>query len=42
MACHGREAYTGNRRIIVAMGEPIGLPHCVLDVEPAPGSPNEA
>lgn len=36
IACaHGREAFTGDRKIVVGMGDPIGLADCAPTVTPA-------
>ncbi len=35
LSAHGRESYRGNRKILVAMGEPIGLDTCAPSVPPA-------
>ncbi|MFL6120016.1 TauD/TfdA family dioxygenase [Actinophytocola sp.] len=37
LASHGREPYRGDRRIVVAMGEPTRLVDCAPTVEPEPG-----
>ena len=37
LACHGREPYRGDRRILVAMGEPRALADCAPQTPPAPG-----
>ncbi|WP_436887911.1 TauD/TfdA family dioxygenase [Nocardiopsis dassonvillei] len=34
---HGREAYTGERSVLVAMGDPVALDECEPTVDPAPG-----
>lgn len=36
LSAHGREAFTGQRRILVAMGEPVRLADCAPTVPPAP------
>jgi hypothetical protein len=37
LSCHGRESFTGDRNILVAMGEPRTLAECGPQVAPAPG-----
>ncbi|MFL6125114.1 TauD/TfdA family dioxygenase [Actinophytocola sp.] len=37
LSCHGREPYRGDRKILVAMGEPRDVLDCAPDVLPAPG-----
>lgn len=34
---HGREAYTGDRSVLVAMGDPVALDTCAPTVAPSPG-----
>ncbi|WP_392960087.1 TauD/TfdA family dioxygenase [Streptomyces sp. LN245] len=37
LSAHGRDAYQGDRKILVAMGEPVTLQECAPTVEPASG-----
>lgn len=37
LGCHGRQPYRGNRKIMVAMGEPRALSDCAPVPAPAPG-----
>ncbi|MFF9061092.1 TauD/TfdA family dioxygenase [Streptomyces sp. NPDC014882] len=37
LSAHGRDAYQGSRKILVAMGEPVTLQECAPTVRPAPG-----
>jgi alpha-ketoglutarate-dependent taurine dioxygenase len=37
LSCHGREPYRGDRKILVAMGEPRALADCRPVTPPAPG-----
>jgi len=37
LAAHGREPYSGDRRVVVAMGEPVELADCSPTVPPLPG-----
>jgi hypothetical protein len=37
LAAHGREAFVGDRKILVAMGEPVQLADCRPTVDPLPG-----
>ena len=36
LSAHGRDAYQGDRKILVAMGEPVALNACAPTVPPAP------
>ncbi|WP_338743674.1 TauD/TfdA family dioxygenase [Actinomadura luteofluorescens] len=36
LSCHGREAFRGDRKILVAMGEQVSLADCRPTAEPAP------
>ncbi|MET9566642.1 TauD/TfdA family dioxygenase [Streptomyces tauricus] len=42
LCAHGREAYRGNRKILVAMGEPVALADCRPAPRPATGLVREA
>lgn len=37
LSAHGRDAYRGSRKILVAMGEPVALHDCLPTASPAPG-----
>jgi hypothetical protein len=37
LSSHGRQAYTGDRRIVVAMGEPLRVRDCAPSTAPRPG-----
>ncbi|MEU9465753.1 TauD/TfdA family dioxygenase [Streptomyces avermitilis] len=37
LSAHGRDAYQGGRKILVAMGEPVTLQECAPTVQPTPG-----
>lgn len=42
LATHGRDPFRGDRRIVVAMGEPVALADCRPTVPPAPGEERAA
>ncbi|BDH12202.1 TauD/TfdA family dioxygenase [Streptomyces hygroscopicus] len=42
LATHGRDPFRGDRRIVVAMGEPVALAGCRPTVPPAPGEERAA
>ncbi|MGE7386872.1 TauD/TfdA family dioxygenase [Streptomyces sp. NPDC004126] len=39
LAAHGRDPFRGDRKIVVAMGDPVSLDHCKPSPLPAPASP---
>jgi alpha-ketoglutarate-dependent taurine dioxygenase len=42
LAAHGRESFQGDRKIVVAMGEPVALSECHPTVPPLAGLPSNA